>query len=838
MRTLGTLCGLTLRRLLGHPLRALLSVGGVALAVALTFAVQIAGSTTDGAGSALRDAFRDDVRLEVVGRTGRDLPRRAPEIVDRRALGVAGAGAVLDRAVTLHVGKRVEPVYLIGLSEGVRQLLTPAARRQVRRASRTGGSGLYLPPTIAERLAVRHNDSVDVGYAGRATELSVARAVRLPGIADDSPLALAPIQLVEKVARVERASRILLAVASDDRSRVERVLERRLGPGVEVRTTDTRAALLAQASALDRRGAALFGAVAILLGCLLAYVALHLSIAERRREIATLRLAGVPDAPLVLALAWEALTVAAIGCVLGLVVGDLVLSELVAREPSFLEQAFLLTERPAVEPSMVAVSVAVGVFAVVAASVVPARMVLAASPIEALDERAPGRRPTRLASRHAVVAAFAGGVAATVAGALLALNSDRLGIAGIVLFFGGVATVVACATPAAVAALGRVASVLPPAAELAIAQLRATPQRTAPLVAGIALAVATVLSVNGTAENIEDGASALAAGSFPSGQLWLSADRPHNDLLTVRLAPATLADVRGVPGVRSASGFRSTFLDWAGRRTRAFAYDRPRQLNERAVLAGDLAAIERQLASGVGAVLSPELARALDVEIGERFAVPSPTGPRGYRLAGLVTNYGWAPGVLGLSSSEYVSSFGRDTVTAIRVDPEPGASPRAALAALAAREGLRIETTAGAESRATAAARQGLAQMRRIATIFLIVTVVAVVGLMLTAVVQRMPLLAALGVLGLSPAQLRRSLYAEACVALGLGVAGGICAGLVAQALMVDVLGRGAGYPVLAGFAPLPVALALASGLLSAVAAGTVAALVARQAAPRAAVYE
>lgn len=834
---------LAARRLRRRPLRAALSIGGIALAVALTFAVQLVNANLTGSYETLRSEISGLAQLELVGRGGGDLDY---DLLGRvaEAPGVAAAAPIVESEVVLRSRGNATAAHVVGLDNRARPLLAPGSRHLVARAGSFNSVGLYLPADLARRLDVDSRDLVEVDSAGDRSEVKVIRIVgeERAGTLAHSRVVAAPLDLAQQLTGNEgRLTRIVVRADPDARFSVAASLSATVGPAVVVRSTDTEGRLLRQASALDRRSAALFSAISILLGVLLAYTAMHLSVVERRREIAALRLAGTPNRALALSLLCEAAIVGVVGSAIGIALGLSAFAEAVASRPVYLEQAFPLASNADVPAGVVVLSVLVGLGAALTAAVLPARTMLSVAPIAALDERAAPRPRTWIGRRTALLAGIVG-AGCLLGGGLLVLVRPEQGMPGQVIFFAGFALVVAVLAPLALAAVARTTTRWPPSVDLALAELRASPSRTSPLVAITAVTVAALIAVGGAVSNLEDGGVDLARGAFASSDLLLLPDQPRGEAIATRLPDETVEAVGLLPEVSSAAAYRSKFLDWRGRRVRVFAYAHPRLLGEQALVEGDLGAARRELASGRGALLSPDLASVLGAEIGDELALPTPDGDRRLRLSGLVSNFGWGPGVVTLGGTEFVRSFGSDTTIAAQVDLAPGISEEAgrrALGELSETIGFRIETVEEAERRALDVTRQALGQLRRIAIVFLVASMVAVAGIMITSVVQRRQQLAALRAVGLAPAQLQRSILAETCVVLGLALTMALCGGLTAQFLIARYLAGYAGYPVAFTPEPGPLIAALATGSLAALLAGAFAARTAsRQAVPRALAYE
>jgi putative ABC transport system permease protein len=833
---------LSVRRLRQRPLRTALSVGGIAVAVALTFAVQLVNANLTGSYDDMREEISGRAELEVVGR-GVDL---RPGILRRvrRVPGVGATAVVSEEEAVLRNGRRRVEAHVVGLDEQLRPLLgKERARELLPTAGDSDDVGLYIPASLAERLSVEREDSLVVEVPGQDALVGVARVLdssRVPAIAQ-SRIVAAPLDLAQRLTLTQGSfDRLLVDVKAGTTGHLAERLRASLGPTVAVRSTETEGRLLAQASALDRQSTSLFSVISILVGALLAYTAMYLSMLERRREIAELRLAGVSNRSLAFSALCEALLIGVLGSALGILLGLSGFAEVVDHNPAYLEEAFPLAAGSKVPIAVVAASFAVGLVATLGAALVPVRMMLRVPPVAAFDERIALPRQT-LAGRLAPVAGWVGGLC-LLGGPVVIAVWPEYGAAAVVAFLLGYVLLVGLASRTAVRFAAPLGSKWSAPVELAFAALRAAPSRTGPLIAIVTMTIVALIGVGGAVRNLETGAVDLARGAFSSADLWLVPDMPHNETLTAPLPDGALAAVRALPELGTVSAYRSVFLDWRDRRVTAFAYDPHHVMHEREVVKGNPVSIRDQLASGQGAVLSPALASGLGIEVGDSFTVPTAAGVRRFRLSGLVSNYGWPPGALGLGARDFVRGFGSQTVTAAELEIAPGISEaraHAAVRSVATVLGARVETGANAEHRALEATRQALGQLRRIAVLFLVASLVAVVGVMLIAVAQRGEQLAMLSAVGLSTAQLRAAIFAETFLVLGFASLGGLAGGLLVQLLIARYLAGSAGFPVAFEPAPLPLVAALAAGAVTALVSGAIAARAAtRQAVPRSVAYE
>src|ERR1019366_3128818 len=200
------------------------------------------------------------------------------------------------------------------------------------------------------------------------------------GPAADSPIAAAPLAIVQSLAGLPgRVTRVLIEPRPGAEAALRRALEKRFGATANVRPLDTELKLLDNAAASEKQVTLLFSVISLVAGVILAYNALLLASAERRRFIVYLTEAGAPDSMVLASLAFDALLLGLAGCALGLLAGDLI-SLLAYRDvPGYIAAAFAVGPQRIVTAQTVEIALAGGMFAAFAATILPALAILRGS---------------------------------------------------------------------------------------------------------------------------------------------------------------------------------------------------------------------------------------------------------------------------------------------------------------------------------------------------------------------------------------------------------------------------------------------------------------------------
>jgi putative ABC transport system permease protein len=826
------------RRLRTHPIQELLAGLGIAIGVALAFAVLIAnGSITGSAEQIVRAVVgRADVQLQA--RDARGFDARLLDEVERMP-GVRQAAPLIEqRAVLVGPNGRKVAVNLGSLDPRLAALSGRLAGNFV-----TGGfrllHGMLLPSATAQALGlpnpvdqaiVRPLPPVRIALRGTAHALPVAAVLgrETIGPVSEARVAMLPLHRVQQLAGMPgRLTRVLVELEPGQEARARAALAalaRR--HHVDLTPATAEIGLLRQALGPSDQATGFFAAISALLGFLLAFNAMLLTAPERRRMLAELRIQGFKPRQLVRLLLFQAFVLGAVASLAGLAVGSMLSHSVFDASPDYLSPAFTLGTSTVVGAWPIALALGGGTLACCLAAAPPlldlrrgravdAVFYAGGSPGHALE----ARTRWRLFAAALVLIALA-----TVV--LLAAPSAALVACGLI----GIATVLSIPTTCGVVV--RVAEALTARFDwlnmlsVALLALRATTVRSLALAATGAVAVFGSVAISGARNDLLHGIARYTDDYVATADLWVV--NPLDNQATNDVAPAGLAArAAAVPGVAAVRGYRGGFLDFDGRRVWAIA----RSPADRALLPasqlvrGRIDVATERLRAGGWVVLSDQLARAHDVEPGDAIAIPTPGGSLRLRLAATTTNLGWPPGAMILGAADYRRGWATTTPTALELDVTPGADRaivrRAVERAVGADGGLLVQTAAERAAGIDASARQGLARLGQISGLLLMAAVLAMAAAMGAAIWQRRASLASLRIQSFSPRQLWRVLLLESSVVLGAGCLTGAIVGIYGQVVMDGYLRTVTGFPVastLAGWSTVEIVAVVVAAALAAVA--------------------
>lgn len=598
----------------------------------------------------------------------------------------------------------------------------------------------------------------------------------------------------------------------------------------EVEAVDSRTAAAEQAAQLqDAVGffntfLLVFGAIALVVGAFVVYNAFRVVVAQRGRELALLRVLGTTRGQLVFSVLNEAIAVGIIASVVGLGAGiglAVGIRALLAATGSDLPDAGLvLTPRTAL------IGITVGMATTLLSALAPALRTTRISPMEALREL-PELRPVRRWWAAAGALLLAAGVAIVSVGvarafdeAALTGNTDPLILIGVgcLVAFASFFLLARVLVRPVLGLFGRGAVQVP--SVLGRENARRTPRRTATTASALMIGLGLVATVAVLSSSVEDTILQAIEEAFSADVVVQPAGFDPVTGIPVDVA-AEVASVDGVADVARLNMIPARLPDDSG--TTLVVGVEPETV-ALAISFEDVEGSFADLGPGKLAVQRVE-ADKLDLELGDmvELVVDGATYP-----AEVVAIFDLSGG-LSDTSSYYLSyqevralqDQPRDASLAVGLETgaDFGASSDRISRALADFPGVSVSTVAelGQQIRSALAALVGM-----VAGLLLMSVAVAVMGIVLTlylAVFERTRETGLLRAVGMTRRQVRRMIRFESVLIALFGTMLGVVLGLFCGwALSVGVVGEG----VRLGIPWVWILL----GLVAAVAAGMVAAII------------
>ncbi len=803
------------------PIQEALAGVGIAVGVALLFAVQVANSSVTGSVQQLVDGITGSSKYSLVARDQKGFDHGVLRDVQAQPSVRAAAPLLMARASLAGRDARAT-VELVGVTLDFATL----SGRLVRSFGGLYGvrltNSLLLPEAVAAQLGVGPGDELRLSVFGRAARVRVAAVVgpKQVGVLADSPVVVGPMPFVQQLTGMEgKVTHILVAPRADRDEAAHAALTNIAADRLDVVPSDNEARLVKQAAGPNAQSTGMFALISMFVGFLFAFNAMLLTVPERRRFVSELRMQGFSRGQMIAILLFAAVALGTVSSFLGLLLGDQLSRHFFHAVPGYLSFAFPVGHVRIVSFTDVAIAFAGGILATLAATVRPLADLLPRTPTDAAyrttEEPAGGASPRvrrLMLSAAAVLIAYAATVLVVQPG-WAHTGIAALGTAMVLLLPSILTGTLQLADRLSLRTRGGLLSI-------AVSELRAGQTRAIALAATGALAVFGSVSIEGAHRDLVRGLDANQAAYVGTADVWVSAGGDENSLTTASFAvpPALDALARG-GAIADARPYRGGFLDVEGRRVWIVARDptEPAPIPAGQLVKGDLADATAQLRAGGAAVASVGLAEHLGVDVGDELRIPTPSGTTSLRLVATTTNLGWGPGALLLSGDDYRRAWGSPDVTAIEVDLNPGTTPaegrELVRSALGPGSALAVETAAQRLDRLKRLSREGLDRLSQISMLMLVAAVIAIAAATGAAVWQQRRRLAVLRMQGFEPGQVWRVLLIQSGLVLAVGVVLGAVFGLAGQVLASRWTSLTTGFPAI--FSP---ALLLAGVTLAGVA--------------------
>ena len=181
-------------------------------------------------------------------------------------------------------------------------------------------------------------------------------------------------------------------------------------------------------------------------------------------------------------------------------------------------------------------------------------------------------------------------------------------------------------------------------------------------------------------------------------------------------------------------------------------------------------------------------------------SVPTPTGERAFRIEATTTNFGWSPGAIVMSATDYERDWASAAPSALGIQLRAGTNPTAVRPAvqlsLGNDSGLEVLTSTRRRAVIDSSASEGLGQLGEIATLLVAAAILAMAAALGSSIWQQRATLAELRLEGAARRQIQLILLVESLLMLGAGCLTGAVAGIYGQVVIDGYLKHVTGFPV------------------------------------------
>jgi putative ABC transport system permease protein len=677
------------RYLLGRKGRSLITLLGIALGVTMVVAVLLTNQSIIRSYEHLLASAAGRADLQVAATTGAGFD--AGLLGKAKATpGVAAAAPVVTTLAPVAAGQRQGGATIYGID--------PAADRQIRDYKLLEGR---LPDGAGRNEAAISQDlaaglGLTTGDSFQLLTTKGMQAYRVVGRFDTSgtvrgalgPLAVLDLQAARAAFGKDGKLDLIdvKAAPGTDTAKLKAGLTSALGDSVTVGPAAERSKEME--SVLDSINFVLTmaGSISLFAGAFIIYTNVAMGVAERRRDLASLRALGMKRGEVVRQVVGEAGLLGLLGSGLGLLCGS-GLASFMAQQMASQVFAVYGLERAAVAVNATAVAVAflMGTGTALVAAFGPARETVALEPVEAMrsengHKEGPATHPgLRLAGGLAMIVAGAAFVWFTwpERGMLPPLMLRAWGIM-LVLMLLGLVTILPVLLVWSTRFLFRplLTALFGVTGRLAAENLVRQPRRTVATIASLLVTLTFMVGMGGV--------KASQIGTFNH---WFAKvvgwDINVSTSFTalganVEMDPAFERELAGVEGVRLVSPqkmIRVTLADGKPAFLQAFDHRLLRQYSQTMLEAGDWQQVTDAMEQGGGILISPPIARRLNLGVGDTLTLQTPTGPLPLTVRGLMKDVSSYGGTVQIERQDYVRAWNDRTSTNLAVLAAPGQDP-------------------------------------------------------------------------------------------------------------------------------------------------------------------
>ncbi|HEY2536055.1 MAG TPA: FtsX-like permease family protein [Solirubrobacteraceae bacterium] len=795
------LFGLYRRRLRDHTVTELLAGGGIAIGVALVFGVLVANGSIIG-------SVREDVRA-VGGSADLELVARSPatfsaRLADRIASlpGVERSASLL-REYGVIVGPRgSERVQFVGLDPGL-ITLGGFATKNLGSGELLLARGVGLPSQLASAIGAETRRMVTLVVNGSSSRVRV-RAVLNSGTIGplaSVPLVAALLPYAQAIAGTPgQVNQVLIKPRAGSERQVTAELRALAGNTLDVGPADNEVRLAETAAVPVNRSTSLFVAIAAMVGFLLALNAMLLTIPERRRAIADMRIQGFDVKQVLAIVVFQALVLGIVASCVGVVAGDLLARTLFHEVPSYLATAFPVTGNQTVHAGTVLVAFGCGLLAALLVSLSPIFDLRSDRPVDAVFHET-GEPGQTLTHRTTVRAAALGAILIVLVSVCVLLDAALTVFGGVVLALAALCFIPLLFQATCRALKGFARRWHGGMVAVAAIEINGTATRSVALAGVAALAVYGVVAVGGARHDLLRGLDNAITEEWGSAPVWVTPDGNIFDADGFRVENPANPFAGAGTTVASVHIHQGGFLDLGTHRiwVRAVPANNSTMVLSSQLLKGDLASATARMREGGWATVSSGLAEEHHLHTGGRLLLPTPSGIAPLRVAAITTNTGWPSGTISVNTRDYSRYWLSTTPTAISLSLRPGVTPAAGRdlvkGLLKSQPSLRVQTSQERIAEVESSVRQGLRTLSEISTLLLVVAALALATALSTAIYQRRARLSSLKAQGFDRGQLWRCLLLESAIVLGIGCLDGVVMGVYAHALGDRYLRLDVGFP-------------------------------------------
>ncbi len=776
-----------LRHLTGKPLRTLLTSISVALGVGLFVAIDLINRSTLDSFRENFEAISGKAQLAVTaGETG--FPEDKLNDV-AKVMGVRSAVPMIEARAYLAGARTSETLQIFGID-----LLTDSNVRSYKTTDQqliedplvflNQPDSIVVAKPFAEKHGLKMDSPLELATANGLKRFVVRGILTPEGPAKAYGGAIALMDIdgaaltFGKRGKVDRID--IVAKEGEDLDALAAKIRESVGPGYKVDKPEGQSQGMQQMVATFQKLMSIVSSLAVMVGVFMVANAVSISVAERRREVGTLRALGATQKGIMILFLSEAIAMGTFGALLGAWMGNTLAHSLVGSVAASMSKQYLM---PIAPPNIrfgtndLIRATLLGAVASLVAAFFPAWKATSIQPVEAIrtQKEQEGEGGEKLLKR-----AFG-------LGAALLIYVGALALAGIeptnpiwesfnqAAAFGGVVLITPWLSVGIIAlirrALGRTGGTL---LKLSQDNLLKHPRRTASNVLTLMVGLVMVVLISTMNASFRNSISAWVGRVFHADMLVSSQGRVFA-FETQPIDQSIRDELMTVPEVRDAladpiGALRFVHFDYGGRTLAVKALDEPPAFLHYStfeVKDRDTADAGRELfhSADPTIMVSRSFVNHFGNKTGDRIAIETPTGKLDARIVGVMTDYASQQGVVYMRRGLYQQYWNDPLVTVFGIYLKAGSDPEKIRQAIDARFGrdknLMITLNSELKKEMVQTIDQSFAYLKSIEFAALLIALLGLFNTLSISVMERMRELGLLRAVGMARNQVFKMIVLE-----------------------------------------------------------------------------
>jgi putative ABC transport system permease protein len=767
----------SLRHLTATPGRTIATVIGIALGIAVVFAIDIVNGTVMASFRGTIESISGKTTLSVGEGTG--VPEELLETV-KAVPGVLSAVPVIEESVRdMRSGTQLAVLAIDTLGDSeVREYDVTANDVKIEDdlAFLNDPRAVLVTDELAGRIGIKVGDTLKLETSTGEAQFTVrgTLAARGPARAFGGDLLLMDVYAAQiAFERGRRFDRIdVVAAPGVTPGVLQQRLEQSLKGKLPIARPERRSEDAERIVAGFKLGLSLASFVAIFVGAFIVYNALAIAVAQRRREIGILRALGTRRSQILAVFLAEGALLGGVGALLGLGLGY-ALAKNVLQMVGSTVSALYLQVKPVdlvVTGEQVVFALNVGLTAAALASLMPAARAAGIEPVVAMHKHeAETSGAVRLRKRSLLAGITLLACAVVLAVIAHFVRSYKLGYA--VSTF--LSLSVALLAPWLAARVGQLARRLSahigPSARLGAIAFERNAGRSGIAIAALGMALASVVNASVFLESMKHTTLSWFERSVRA-DLFVFAGKNVSARMDHPLPEALGESMRGLPGVEFVDGYRMVRKRYKDQPIHIASHDllgrSVRKYDEMPVVEGDYEEALPAIARGEAIAASESFIHQFKAAIGDSITLDTPSGPASFRIALVYVDYSSDLGVLLTTRDVYARLFMDTTVDSYGIYLAKDADAPKLRNEVAQRwgkqHGLLVIGNVDYKRELLALIDRSFLLTRAVELIAIFVAILGIVNTLLVNVLDRRTELGALKAIGAVRAQLTRMFIMEA----------------------------------------------------------------------------